>query len=194
MISIYYYDIQKIIAMIDDNKHIYKNYKIYLVVPDKKKVLDKVKTANNSSNYITKYMTEENILDIDHIKKNIIEIVEDNIFKLIDTIIFGVTIKQFLDDTNIIFRRIFSRWISENIEFPQDSLLRKLLERKLQKNMVEHIITKYQNYVSENILEEDFVRVIRPRTQQWIRSDLLREGSILIMLWQNSKNFKEKEE
>ena len=64
-----YYDIQKIIAMIDDNKHIYKNYKIYLVVPNKKKVLDKVKTSNNSSNYITKYMTEDNILDKDDLNK-----------------------------------------------------------------------------------------------------------------------------
>jgi len=57
--SVDYYDIQKIIAIIDDNKHIYKNYKIYLVVPNKKTVLDKVKTANNSSNYITKYMNED---------------------------------------------------------------------------------------------------------------------------------------
>jgi hypothetical protein len=64
-----YYDIQKIIAMIDDNKHIYKNHKIYLVVPNKKKVLDKVKTANNSSNYITKYMTEDNILDKNDLNK-----------------------------------------------------------------------------------------------------------------------------
>ena len=50
--SVDYYDIQKIIAMIDDNKHIYENYKIYLVVPNKKKVLDKVKQANKSSKYI----------------------------------------------------------------------------------------------------------------------------------------------
>ena len=61
--SVDYYDIQNIIAMIDDNKHIYKNYEIYLVVPNKKNVLDKVKTSNKSSNYITKYMTKDNILD-----------------------------------------------------------------------------------------------------------------------------------
>lgn len=29
--------------MIDENKHIYKNYKIYLVIPNKKQVLKKVK-------------------------------------------------------------------------------------------------------------------------------------------------------
>ena len=72
-----YYDIQKIIAMIDDNKHIYKNYKIYLVVPNKKKVLDKVKTANNSSNYITKYMNEENILDKDDLNKYFLAFKQD---------------------------------------------------------------------------------------------------------------------
>ena len=61
--SVDYYDIQNIIAMATKNKHIYKNYKIYLVVPNKKKVLDKVKNANESSLYITEHMTEENILD-----------------------------------------------------------------------------------------------------------------------------------
>jgi hypothetical protein len=61
--SVNYYDIQNIIAMIDENKHIYKNYKIFLVVPNKKKVLDKVKNANESSKYITKYITKDNILD-----------------------------------------------------------------------------------------------------------------------------------
>ena len=75
--SVNYYDIHKIIAMIDDNKHIYKNYKIYLVVPNKKEVLDKVKKANNSSNYITKYMTEENILDKDDLNKYFLSFKKD---------------------------------------------------------------------------------------------------------------------
>ena len=61
--SVNYYDIQNIIAMATKNKHIYKNYKIYLVVPNKKKVLDKVKNANNSSDYITEHMLDNNILD-----------------------------------------------------------------------------------------------------------------------------------
>ncbi len=55
--------------MIDDNKHIYKNYKIFIVVPDKKKVLNKVMNANNSSIYITKYMNEDSILDKDGLNK-----------------------------------------------------------------------------------------------------------------------------
>ena len=61
--SVDYYDIQNIIAMATKNKHIYKSYKIYLVVPNKKQVLDTVKNANQSSKYITEHMTEENILD-----------------------------------------------------------------------------------------------------------------------------------
>ena len=61
--SVNYYDIQNIIAMATKNKHIYKKYKIFLVVPNKKKVLDKVKNANESSIYITEHMTEDNILD-----------------------------------------------------------------------------------------------------------------------------------
>ena len=60
--SVAYYDIQNIISVIDANKHIYPNFKICLLVPDKKSVLEKVKNANKSSNYITKYMTEQNIL------------------------------------------------------------------------------------------------------------------------------------
>ena len=64
-----YYDIQIIIAMAYKNQHIYKNYKIYLFVPNKKKVLDKVKNANKSSEYITAYMTDTNILDKDDLNK-----------------------------------------------------------------------------------------------------------------------------
>ena len=63
--------------MIDDNKHIYKNYKIYLVVPNKKKVLDKVKNANESSEYITEHMTEENILDKNDLNKYFLAFKQD---------------------------------------------------------------------------------------------------------------------
>uniref|UniRef100_A0A6C0H914 Helicase ATP-binding domain-containing protein n=1 Tax=viral metagenome TaxID=1070528 RepID=A0A6C0H914_9ZZZZ len=67
--SVDYYDIQNIIAMATENKHIYKNYKIYLVVPNKKNVLDKVKNANESSYYITNHITEDNILDKEDLNK-----------------------------------------------------------------------------------------------------------------------------
>ena len=67
--SVDYYDIQNIIAMATENKHIYKNYKIYLVVPNKIKVLDKVKNANESSYYITNHITKDNILDKEDLNK-----------------------------------------------------------------------------------------------------------------------------
>ena len=67
--SVEYYDLAKIIAMIDDNKHIYKDFDIYLLVPDKKSVLEKVLNANKSSNYITKYMTEDKIIDKSDLNK-----------------------------------------------------------------------------------------------------------------------------
>lgn len=75
--SINYYDIQNIIAMASKNKHIYKNYKIYLVVPNKKKVLDKVKNANVSSYYITEHMTEDNILDKTDLNKYFLAFKQD---------------------------------------------------------------------------------------------------------------------
>jgi hypothetical protein len=62
--SVDYYDIQKILAMAETtNKHIYKKYEIFLTVPNKKQVLEKVKNANKSSTYITNHMTEDHILD-----------------------------------------------------------------------------------------------------------------------------------
>ena len=67
--SVAYYEIQNIIAVIDANKHIYPNFKICLLVPNKKAVLEKVKNANTSSNYITKYMNEQNILDKNDLNK-----------------------------------------------------------------------------------------------------------------------------
>lgn len=75
--SVDYYDIQNIIAMATKNKHIYKNYKIFLVVPNKKKVLDKVKNANESSEYITEHMTGDNILDKTDLNKYFLSFKQD---------------------------------------------------------------------------------------------------------------------
>jgi hypothetical protein len=67
--------------MINDNKHLYKKYEIYLVVKNKNKVLNKVISrsrgdmalwavnANITSKYITKYMTDDHILDKDDLNK-----------------------------------------------------------------------------------------------------------------------------
>ena len=75
--SVSYYDIQNIIAMATKNKHIYKNYKIYLLIPNKKQVLDKVKNANKSSEYITEYMFEDNILDKTDLNKYLLAFKQD---------------------------------------------------------------------------------------------------------------------
>lgn len=78
--SVGYYDIQNIISVIDDNKEIYKKYSIYLLVPNKANVLKKVRGANKSSNYITKYMKETNILD-KHDLQRYFEIFKEEIIK-----------------------------------------------------------------------------------------------------------------
>ena len=75
--SIYYYDIQNIIAMIDDNKHIYKYSEIYLAVPDKQIILNKVKQSNKSSNCLSKYITEKKILDKNDLNKYFLTFKQD---------------------------------------------------------------------------------------------------------------------
>ena len=75
--SVDYYDIQNIIAVIDKNKHIYKNYEIYLLVPSKNKVLKAVEKSNTSSNYLTEYMVENKILDKKDLEKYFQEFKKD---------------------------------------------------------------------------------------------------------------------
>ncbi len=72
-----YYDVQKILAIINENSNIYEKYEIFLLVPLKSNVLEVVKNANKSSDYITKYMTEKNILDINDLEKCFSEFKED---------------------------------------------------------------------------------------------------------------------
>ncbi len=76
--SVDYYDIQKILAMAETtNKHIYKKYEIFLTVPNKKQVLEKVKNANKSSEYITNHMTEDHILYKDDLNKYFLAFKQD---------------------------------------------------------------------------------------------------------------------
>ena len=63
------YDIQKILAVIKHNENIYKNSEIYVLVNNKLNVLKRVQKANESSKLITKYMTENNILDMEDLNK-----------------------------------------------------------------------------------------------------------------------------
>ena len=75
--SVDYYDIQNIIAMRDKYKEIYKFYDIFLVVPDKNKVLSKVKSSKKSSQYITDYIKEEKLLDKNDLNKYFLEFKND---------------------------------------------------------------------------------------------------------------------
>lgn len=76
-INVDYYDIQNLISVIEHNKHIYTKFKIFLLVPDKNSILEKVKNANKSSEYITKYMIEKNILDKEDLNKCFLRFKED---------------------------------------------------------------------------------------------------------------------
>ena len=67
--SVKNYDIQAIKAMIEHNKHIYKNYEIFLLVNDKNNLIEKVLKSNESSKYITKYMNIENIIDLHNLEE-----------------------------------------------------------------------------------------------------------------------------
>ncbi len=82
--SVDYYDIQNIVAMREKNKEIYKKFDIFLIVPDKYKVLDKVKNAKKSSQYITDYIKENKLLDKNDLNKYFLEFKAD-IIRNMDT-------------------------------------------------------------------------------------------------------------
>ena len=63
------YGISDIIAFASKNTHLYKNYDIYLVVNNKKLVLDKSNNANKSNEFITNEIKEANILDLYDLNK-----------------------------------------------------------------------------------------------------------------------------
>jgi len=67
--NVSYYNIQNIIAMADKYSNFYTKYKIYLLVPNKYNVLDKVKKASKSSAYITDHIIEDCILDKNDLNK-----------------------------------------------------------------------------------------------------------------------------
>ena len=75
--SIDYYDIQKIVAMVDNYKEIYKKYDIFLLVLDKNKVLEKVNTSHESSEYIAKFIKYDKLLDKNDLNKYFLEFKND---------------------------------------------------------------------------------------------------------------------
>jgi len=63
------YDIQNIVSVIEDNKEIYKNFEIYILAKDKTTILKKASNSNSSSSYISKYISNEKIIDLKDLEK-----------------------------------------------------------------------------------------------------------------------------
>jgi hypothetical protein len=61
--TIKHYGIDELVSKIKNNYRFYKKYDIYLLVIDKKKVVNLVKTLKKPSINVSKYMVESNILD-----------------------------------------------------------------------------------------------------------------------------------
>ena len=76
------YDIQNIISIIDHNKYIYKDYEIYLVVKNKNKLFKKINNSDKKSKYLTKYIKESNILDLNDLNCYFIKFKKDIINNL----------------------------------------------------------------------------------------------------------------
>ena len=72
--SVYDYAIAEIVAMVDDNKYLYKKYDIYLMVNDKNKLLNKVSKARSGSKYVTKYFDINKIIDLNDLENTIIRV------------------------------------------------------------------------------------------------------------------------
>ncbi len=65
--SVKSYDVSDIVAMTNNNKYIYQKYKIVILTKNKSELLTKIANAHESSDYITKHMTQ--ILDIDDLNQ-----------------------------------------------------------------------------------------------------------------------------
>jgi hypothetical protein len=63
------YGTNDIVSIVEDNCEIFKDFDIYTLVKDKKKLLEKVGNANKSSKCIKKYLVEDNIFDESDLEK-----------------------------------------------------------------------------------------------------------------------------
>jgi len=59
-----YYDVQDIVSVAGHKRHLYTNYEIYLMVPNKRDAVARIGKANVSSEHITKHLKNQNILDM----------------------------------------------------------------------------------------------------------------------------------
>ena len=72
-----YYDTANIDAVANNNLYIYKEYEIFIAVPNKEILLKKVIKANKSSNYITKHIISDNIIDLNDLSKSFLQFKQD---------------------------------------------------------------------------------------------------------------------
>jgi len=112
--SINDYDVEKILAVIKEHQHKYKDYDIYLLVNNKQKVLDIISSSQSTNNYI---------------KKNIHHILDSNdleiCFKKFKNAIQDVSI----DKINSMF---CNTKIPLNLRFHQDLISSKQMKRIIQ--------------------------------------------------------------
>lgn len=113
--SVAYYELQNIGSVILDNIAIYKNYKIYLLVRDKKSVLEKVNKSNKSSLHITKHMTSDSIFDKNDLQKCFTKL--------------RITLLKYIDKGEINFDELFfSPKSNLELRFHQELITDKTLE------------------------------------------------------------------
>jgi len=144
------YDIQHIIAMINHNKHIYKNVDIYLLVNDKNDLIQKIVNSNQSSNYMTKFMTIDKIIDLNDLEKSFCNmkyylIKNKNIFEN-----FALNKKVLVPKFH---QKLFENKIFKQIKLNQKTFLLGLKPRSGKTFIVGIIISKdNMNYEKFNIL------------------------------------------
>lgn len=90
--SVIYYDVQNILALMKHKKHsyLYQDAKIFMLVTDKTQVLKKIKNSNSSSEYLTQYMTSDNMLDEEDLKRYYLilqDFLSKHCFKSLDDVV-----------------------------------------------------------------------------------------------------------
>jgi len=144
------YDIQDIKTMIDYNKHIYKNYEIYLLVNDKNELIDKILRANEASKYITTHIENNKIIDKNDLEKAFVSMKSyinkgNNIF---DNFIFNKEILNYKFHQKLIEIKFFKQ-----ILLNKDRFLLGLKPRSGKTYIVGFIISNdKKNYENFNIL------------------------------------------
>lgn len=147
------YDIQEIITMIEYNKHIYKEFEIYLLVIDKNVVMDIISNANSSSNYLKEHIDINRIIDITDLEKAFITmknyIKNNSIDNLFDNFKFNKKVLTYKFHQKLFEIKIFNKMKNEN----KNKFLLGLKPRSGKTFLVGFIISNdKKNYEIFNIL------------------------------------------